>query len=68
MLVELGHDLDMGDIISYVVTKDNVKPVQMANQRDVDIGKYTEYLESMFKQLLDAQNKQASEHSSDKST
>ena len=54
MLVEQGHDLDMGDIISYVVTKDNVKPVQMANQRDVDIGKYTEYLESMFKQLLDA--------------
>lgn len=54
MLVEQGVDMDVGDIVSYVVTRDDVKPVQMASQRDVDIAKYTDYLESMFEQLLDA--------------
>ena len=54
MLRERGIVLDIGDIISYVVTHDDVKPVQMASHRDVDINKYLEYLESMFEQLLDA--------------
>ena len=54
MLAEQGINLDIGDIISYVVTRDDVKPVQMASNRDVDINKYMDYLESMFEQLLDA--------------
>ncbi|RLI10289.1 DNA-directed DNA polymerase I [Candidatus Bathyarchaeota archaeon] len=54
MLREQGISLGVGDIISYVVTQGGVKPVQMASNRDVDIGKYLEYLESMFEQLLDA--------------
>ena len=54
MLAEQGISLNPGDIISYVVTHDDVKPVQMASNRDVDINKYLEYIESMFEQLLDA--------------
>ena len=54
MLAEQGISLNPGDIISYVVTHDDVKPVQMASNRDVDINKYLEYMESMFEQLLDA--------------
>ncbi len=46
--------IGVGDIISYVVTQGGVKPVQLASKRDVDVGKYIEYLESMFEQLLDA--------------
>ncbi|MFQ6052684.1 MAG: hypothetical protein ACE5OO_00445, partial [Candidatus Bathyarchaeia archaeon] len=54
MLQEQGINLGVGDIISYVVTQGGVKPVQLASKRDVDVGKYVEYLESMFEQLLDA--------------
>ena len=54
MLQKQGVTLDIGDIISYIVTHDGVKPVQLASNHDVDIGKYVEYLESMFEQLLDA--------------
>lgn len=54
MLQDQGINLGIGDIISYVVTQGGVKPVQMASKRDVDVGKYVEYLESMFEQLLDA--------------
>jgi DNA polymerase I len=54
MLAERGVRLGAGDIISYIVTRDDVKPVQMASHRDVDVEKYVEYLESMFEQLLDA--------------
>ena len=54
MLAAQGVQLDAGDIISYVVTRDDVKPLQMASHRDVDVDKYVEYLESMFEQLLDA--------------
>lgn len=54
MLVEQGHEIREGDIISYVVTRDGVKPVQIANKKDVDINKYEEYLETTFEQILDA--------------
>ncbi len=54
MLVEQGHSLDIGDIIRYIITTKDVKPVQMATIRDVDINKYVEHLGSMFEQLLDA--------------
>ncbi|MBM3291537.1 DNA-directed DNA polymerase I [Candidatus Bathyarchaeota archaeon] len=54
MLVDQGHEIREGDIISYVVTRDGVKPVQIANIKDVDINKYEEYLEATFEQILDA--------------
>ncbi len=54
MLEEQGYELKEGDIISYVVTKDGVKPVQIAGKKDVDIGKMEEYLEGTFEQVLDA--------------
>jgi DNA polymerase I len=54
MLKDQGTPIDIGDIIRYVITTKDVKPVQMASNRDVDINKYVEHLESMFKQLLDA--------------
>ncbi len=54
MLAAQGFNIDIGDIIRYVITTDDVKPVQMASNRDVDINKYVEHLESMFEQLLDA--------------
>jgi len=54
ILAETGVNLDIGDIIRYIITTNDVKPVQMATNRDVDINKYIEHLESMFEQLLDA--------------
>ena len=54
MLREQGIELDIGDVIRYVITTRDVKPVQMASHRDVDVNKYIEHLESMFAQLLDA--------------
>jgi DNA polymerase I len=54
MLRDQGTPIDIGDIIRYVITTSGVKPVQMASNRDVDINKYVEHLESMFDQLLDA--------------
>jgi len=53
MMVEQGYEIREGDIISYVVTRDDVKPAQLASKRDVDVEKYVEYLESTFEQLLD---------------
>ena len=54
MLVEMGYEIAQGDIIRYVVTKNDVKPSIIAEPKDVDIKKYEEYLESTFEQLLDA--------------
>ncbi|MDP6457843.1 MAG: DNA-directed DNA polymerase I [Candidatus Bathyarchaeota archaeon] len=54
MLLDQGIQIDIGDIIRYVITTKDVKPVQMASNRDIDINKYVDHLESMFKQLLDA--------------
>ena len=54
MLEEMGYEIDQGDIIKYVVTKDDVLPAMVAKPRDVDVKKYEEYLESTFEQLLDA--------------
>lgn len=54
MLRELGHEIEQGDIIYYVVTKNDVLPALLAKPRDVDVRKYEEYLESTFEQLLDA--------------
>jgi DNA polymerase I len=54
MLEGMGYEIDQGDIIYYVVTKDDVLPAIVAKPRDVDVRKYEEYLESTFGQLLDA--------------
>ncbi len=54
MLEEMGYEIAQGDIIRYVVTKNDVKPSIIAEAKDVDIKKYEEYLESTFEQLLDA--------------
>lgn len=54
MLKEIGHEIVAGDIINYVVTKDDVLPAELAKPGDVDVKKYEEYLESTFEQLLDA--------------
>jgi DNA polymerase, archaea type len=54
ILEEQGHELKEGDIISYVITKDGVKPVQFAGTKDVDVSKYEEHLEGTFEQVLDA--------------
>jgi DNA polymerase, archaea type len=54
MLEEMGHEVDQGDIINYVVTKDDVLPSIVAKPRDVDVKKYEEYLEGTFEQILDA--------------
>jgi DNA polymerase I len=54
MLEKLGHEIEQGDIINYVVTKDDVLPSILAKPRDVDVRKYEEYLEGTFEQLLDA--------------
>jgi DNA polymerase, archaea type len=54
MLEEMGHEIDQGDIVYYVVTKDDVLPAIVAKPKDVDVRKYEEYLESTFGQLLDA--------------
>jgi len=53
-LVEMGYEIVEGDIISYVVTKDDVLPAIVAKPRDVDVNKYEDYLEGTFEQLLDA--------------
>jgi DNA polymerase I len=54
MLVEMGYEIAQGDIIRYVVTKNDVKPSIIAEPKDVDIKKYEDYLEGTFEQLLDA--------------
>ncbi|HXW37190.1 MAG TPA: DNA polymerase domain-containing protein [Nitrososphaerales archaeon] len=51
-----GKEIKAGDIIGYVKTKSPpfVKPVNLAKPDDVDVGKYLEYAQSMFDQILDA--------------
>jgi DNA polymerase I len=56
LLVEVGHEIKPGDIISFVKTTNalGVKPIQLASMREVDVDKYVEYLSSTFKQVFDA--------------
>jgi DNA polymerase I len=56
LLTEMGYEMKSGDIISFVKTTDDlgVRPLQLAEQKMVDVAKYTEYLESTFDQVLDA--------------
>ncbi|MBA3750058.1 MAG: hypothetical protein H0X03_04040, partial [Nitrosopumilus sp.] len=57
-LVEIGKEIKTGDIISYVKTRtlDGVKPVELANQMDIDTEKYLEAMESTFDQILSSLN------------
>lgn len=56
LLVEAGYEIKSGDIISFVKTYDElgVKPIQLANIREVDVEKYIEYLRSTFEQVFQA--------------
>lgn len=51
-----GKQIKAGDIISYVKTKtaEGVKPVELANHKEIDTEKYLEAMESTFDQLLTA--------------
>jgi len=56
LLVKAGYDVKPGDIVSFVKSMDDVgvKPVQLANIKEIDVDKYIEYLKSTFDQVLDA--------------
>ncbi len=51
-----GKDPRAGDLISFVkvISKDHVKPVEVASRNEVDVDKYVAYLHSTFDQVLDA--------------
>ena len=56
LLRDAGYDIQAGEIISFVKTRDKlgVKPIQLARKEDVNIKKYIEFARSTFEQLLDA--------------
>lgn len=56
LLAEAGHEIKPGDIISFVKvnTEVGVKPKDLASVVEIDVGKYMEYVESTFEQVLDA--------------
>jgi len=51
-----GKKLEAGDIISFVKVRsgDGVKPVQLARIDEVDEDKYVDYIETTFRQVLEA--------------
>jgi len=65
MLLMKGYNVGSGSNISFVKTRKrvkgkrgfkwvkDVKPVELAKDSDIDVGKYTEFLKSTFKQILD---------------
>jgi len=56
LLMDKGNEIKAGDVISYIKTTSppGVKPLSLTKKEDVDTGKYIEFLESTFEQLLDA--------------
>lgn len=54
MLVEQGFEVKAGDLIKYIVTKDGVKPLQLASFKDIYRDKYVEYLKSAVAPILEA--------------
>lgn len=54
ILMEQGHEMKAGDIISFVKTTGitGVKPVSLANVQEIDTKKYEDYMRSTFDQLL----------------
>ena len=56
LLVRNGQEIRTGDLVSFVkvVGEPSVKPVQLATINEIDVGKYVEYIDSTFEQVLDA--------------
>lgn len=56
MLEKSGKEIRAGDLISFVkvISKDHVKPVELASRNEIDVDKYVAYLQSTFDQVLDA--------------
>jgi len=55
-LQRAGREVMPGDVISYVKVAGSVgvKPIQLARIDEVDVGKYAEYVNGTFEQVLDA--------------
>lgn len=55
-LARLGKRVEVGDIISFVKTRDRegVKPVQLARIDEVDTEKYVEHMRTALEQVLEA--------------
>jgi DNA polymerase I len=58
LLTDIGREVKVGDIISYVKTKtnDGVKPVGFAKPEEIDTEKYLETMEATFDQVLSSLN------------
>ena len=58
LLLDIGKEIKVGDIISYVKTKtgDGVKPVELVKAEEIDTEKYLEAMEATFDQLLSSLN------------
>ena len=56
MLLDNKKEVRAGDLISFVkvISKEHVKPVELASRNEVDVDKYVAYLQSTFDQVLDA--------------
>lgn len=56
VLQKSGKEIRSGDLISFVkvISKDRVKPVELASKNEIDVDKYVAYLQSTFDQVLDA--------------
>lgn len=53
-LVKSGKSIGKGSIIAYVKTVNGPKDIDSATKNEIDVAKYSELLESMFNQILDA--------------
>jgi len=56
MLVEHGVEVKAGDLIKYILTKDGVKPLQLASFKDIDGDKYIKHLKTAVAPILEAMN------------
>ncbi|MHA1835832.1 MAG: DNA polymerase domain-containing protein, partial [Candidatus Odinarchaeia archaeon] len=56
LLKSSGKKVKAGEIITFIKTKNDlgVKPLELADWKDVDIDKYKEYIQSAFDQVLDS--------------
>jgi len=54
MLVEHGFEVKAGDLIKYILTKDGVKPLQLASFKDIDGDKYVKHLKTAVAPILEA--------------
>lgn len=56
LLTRYGRRIEMGDIISFVKTRDKlgVKPVELARIDEIDVEKYIEHMKTALEQVLEA--------------